>query len=87
MCSKVFNEKLNYFGGVLTKDSGVISNCCHPHFKYDYSYIITGFKGLTSDIKTALIKANLIAEVKELLPNTSLIQLKQFGYEKNNTTP
>ena len=79
MSTEFYNKQLNYFGEVLTKNGGSILCAVKPKHKFDYAYTIEGFKHFTQEIYTLLIKANLKAEVKRLLPNTVVVYLKEFS--------
>ena len=80
MEADAYNKKLDYFAGVLTQNGGMVGNKTKPEHTYDYSYIITGFVGLTKEIQTALCRANLKAEVNQLLENTAIVSLKQITF-------
>lgn len=77
--TEFYNKQLEYFGNLLTKNGGEVICAVKPKHKFDYAYTIEGFKHFTQEIYTLLIKANLKAEVKRLLPNTVVVYLKEFS--------
>lgn len=72
---EAYNQKLNHFGDVLTMDGAELRYKDKPKQSYDYGYILANFRGITKEMQTRLIQANLKARVVELLPSFAVVNL------------
>lgn len=76
-----YNQQLNHFASILEKDGAKVVSKTKPAFNFDYGYIVSGFNGLTAEMNTMLIQANLKAVVKRLLRNTCSVHLQEVAVQ------